>query len=43
MKVMRFEDPDVWKEATPLAVDIYGISRDGKLSKEFSLLDQLRK
>jgi four helix bundle protein len=43
MKIIRFEDLDVWKEATSLAVDIYGISMDGKLSKDFGLLDQIRK
>lgn len=43
MKILRFEDLDVWKEATSLAVDIYGISKDGKLGKDFGFLDQLRK
>ena len=43
MKIIRFEDLDVWKEAASLAVVIYKISGDGRLSKDFGLLDQLRK
>jgi len=43
MKVTRFEDLDVWKESTSLAIDIYRISKDRELNKDFDFRDQLRK
>ena len=43
MKITRFEDLDVWKESTSLAIDIYRISKDGELSKDFDFRDQIRR
>jgi len=41
--MLTFENLDVWKEATVLATDIYLISKDGDLGKDFGLRDQLRR
>ncbi len=43
MKIIRFEDLDVWKESTSLSVDIYRISEEGRLRRDFGLVDQLRR
>jgi len=41
MKITRFEDLDVWKESTSLAIDVYQMSKNGELSKDFGLRDQI--
>ncbi|MFH0771547.1 MAG: four helix bundle protein [Candidatus Omnitrophota bacterium] len=38
-----FEDLQVWQKAKDLAVLIYKITSDGKLSKDFGLRDQMRR
>lgn len=43
MKITRFEDLDVWKESTSLAIDVYQMSKNGELSKDFGLRDQIRR
>lgn len=42
-KIERFEDLEVWERAVELAVEIYKISNNGKLSKDFTTRDHLRK
>ncbi len=41
-KIESFEDLLVWQKGMKLVRQVYLISRDGKLSKDFSLRDQLR-
>lgn len=41
--VHRFEDLNIWKEATSLAVEIYRISNKQQFMKDFGLRDQLRR
>lgn len=38
-----FEDLQVWQKAKDLAVLIYKITSEGKLAKDFSLRDQMRR
>ena len=40
-KVSRFEDLEVWKEGCDLTVQIYKLSREGKLAKDYGLRDQM--
>jgi len=39
----NFEDLPVWKEAKDLAVQIYKITKEGKLKRDYGLSDQIRK
>jgi len=39
----RIEDIEVWKRGCRLAVDIYKMSREGPLSKDWELRDQIRR
>jgi four helix bundle protein len=43
MKTISFKDLDVWKESVALSIDIYRLSKDGQLSKDFDFRDQLRR
>lgn len=43
MRVARFEELTSWQEATSLAIEVYRISIDGELGKDFGLRDQLRR
>lgn len=43
MKVESFEDLRVWQAGIQLAKQIYIISREGELSRDFGLRDQLRR
>jgi four helix bundle protein len=43
MKLTRFEDLECWQEATSLAIEIYRISGDGEIGKDFGFRDQLRR
>lgn len=38
-----FEDLQVWQKAKDLAVVIYKITSEGKIAKDFSLRDQMRR
>lgn len=41
--VTRFEDLEVWQEATSLAVEVYAVSKNGDFSQDFGFRDQLRR
>jgi four helix bundle protein len=41
-KIESFEDLLVWQKGLQIVRQVYLITRDGKLSKDFSLRDQLR-
>ena len=41
-KIESFEDLLVWQKGMKIVRQVYLITRDGKLSKDFSLRDQLR-
>jgi four helix bundle protein len=43
MKIRKFEDIPIWKEAISLARNIYDVTSTGALSKDFGLRDQLRR
>jgi four helix bundle protein len=40
-KVSRFEDLEVWQEGCDLTVQIYELSREGKLARDYGLRDQM--
>ena len=42
-KIERFEDLEVWQEAIKVGVKIYKISETGKLKRDFSAKDQLKR
>ena len=42
-KVEKFEDLLVWQKGMEIVRQIYQVTRDGKLSRDFSLRDQLRR
>jgi len=42
-KIERFEDLDLWKEAVVIGVEIYRLTSIGKLEKDYSSKDQLRR
>jgi four helix bundle protein len=42
-KITSFEDLECWKEGVALAVQIYRVSNQGELAKDFGLRDQIRK
>ncbi len=42
-KIKQFEDLDIWKEATNIAIEIYLISERGKLKTDFGMKDQIRR
>jgi len=42
-KIERFEDLDLWKEAVKMGVSIYKVTEEGKMAKDFSARDQLRR
>ena len=39
----KFEDLKVWQKGINLSVDIYGLTSHGNLSKDFGLIDQMRR
>jgi four helix bundle protein len=42
-KVERFEDLESWKRAREVTKDIYSVSSKGKFSKDFALVNQIRR
>jgi four helix bundle protein len=42
-KIEKFEDLIAWQKARELTRDIYKITKDGELSKDFGLRDQVRR
>ena len=43
MKVVRFEDLEVWKKGRQLTREVYAKTKSKKFSRDFSLCDQIRK
>lgn len=41
--IVKFEDLEIWKEAVKMGVMIYKVTEEGKMSKDFSVRDQLRR
>jgi four helix bundle protein len=41
--IERFEDIEAWKRARQMTRKIYAMSRDGALSRDFGLKDQMRR
>lgn len=39
----NFQDLPVWQEAKDLAVQIYKITKEGKLKRDYGLSDQIRR
>ncbi len=42
-KIERFEDLDLWNEAVDIGVEIYKLTSAGKLERDYSAKDQLRR
>lgn len=42
-KINQFEDIEIWKRAVEIAIEIYKITEDGKLAKDFGSRDQIRR
>lgn len=43
MKILRFEELEIWKIAIGVVKEIYDITSVGKFSKDFGLRDQIRR
>ena len=43
MKIERFEDIEAWKAGRDLTKSIYEITKEKRFSRDFSLLDQIRR
>jgi len=43
MSVIRFEELECWQRAKSLAVELYTVSNNGELGKDFGLKDQIRR
>ena len=43
MKIANFEDLDVWKRSRDLVKEIYSLTRKPPFSKDFGLVDQIRR
>jgi four helix bundle protein len=43
MTIRKFEDIQAWQEARVLVNQVYKLTRDGALSKDFGLRDQLQR
>lgn len=41
--ILKFEDLEIWKEAVKMGVMVYKVTEAGKMSKDFSARDQLRR
>ncbi len=42
-KINKFEDLEIWQKAIEIAIEIYRISEEGKLSKDYGSKDQIRR
>lgn len=42
-KVERFEDLIAWEKAMDLVIDVYKLTREGPLSRDFALRDQMHR
>jgi four helix bundle protein len=43
MKIEKFENLEIWQKAIDLYVEVYHASENGKLAKDFSAKDQLKR
>jgi four helix bundle protein len=43
MKITNFEDLDVWKRSRELVNEIYSLTKKQRFSKDFGLVDQIRR
>jgi len=43
MKILRFDDLEIWKISIEIALEIYKLSNKGKFLKDFGLRDQIRR
>lgn len=43
MKILRFEELEIWKISISIVKEIYDITAIGKFSKDFGLKDQIRR
>ncbi len=43
MKINKFEDIEVWKEARELTKEIYALTKKPTFSRDYSLVDQIRR
>ena len=43
MKILRFEDLEIWKLSLKITKIIYDLTSEGKFSKDFGLRDQIRR
>jgi len=43
LKISRFEDLDSWKLGRELAREIYSLTKLPKFSRDFGLIDQIRR
>ncbi len=43
MKIINFEDLDVWKKSRKLVNEIYSLTKKQRFSKDFGLVDQIRR
>jgi len=43
MKIERFEDIEVWREARKLVNRVYGVCSINEFKKDYSLVDQIRR
>jgi len=41
--IKNFEDLEIWKDAVRVGVEVYKITEEGRLQKDFSAKDQLRR
>jgi four helix bundle protein len=42
-RVQRFEDLQVWQRSMDLAVEVYAVTRQGAISRDFAFADQLHR
>ena len=43
MKILKFEDLEIWKLSLKITKAIYDLTSEGKFSKDFGLRDQIRR
>ncbi len=43
MKIVKFEDLEIWKQGVEVALDVYKLSSNNVFSKDFGLRDQIRR
>jgi len=43
MRITNFEDLDVWKKSRKLVNEIYSLTKKQRFSKDFGLVDQIRR